>query len=90
MMRRWWSGALALVLLGGGVAIAEPITVTRTVLQKRSVFDLVAGKTDLRAACTGQQPIEVTYKRTAADVAAAVFTGLWYTPVHVRVTCASD
>ncbi len=64
-------------------------TVTRTVVQKRAVFDLVSVKTSLRSVCEGREPLEVEYKRTAADVAAAVFTGLWYTPIHLRVTCSS-
>jgi hypothetical protein len=64
-------------------------TETHTVLQKRSVFDLVGGKTDLRAVCAGQAPVALEIRRTAADVAAAVFSGLWYTPVHLRVTCTS-
>ena len=64
-------------------------TVTKTVVQRRAVFDLVSVKSSLRAVCEGAEPIDVEYKRTAADVAAAVFTGLWYTPVHLRVTCAS-
>ena len=67
---------------------ALPATVTRTVVQRRAVFDLVSVKTNLRSVCGGQEPIDVQYKRTAADVATAVFTGLWYTPVHLRVTCA--
>jgi hypothetical protein len=69
---------------------ARPSTVTRTVLQRRAVFDLVSVRANLRAVCGGQEPIAVDYNRTAADVAAAVFTGLWYTPVHLRVTCASQ
>jgi hypothetical protein len=68
---------------------AAPATVTRTVVQRRAVFDLVSVKSNLRAVCQGQDPIDVEYKRTAADVAAAVFSGLWYTPVHLRVTCAA-
>jgi hypothetical protein len=68
---------------------AAPATVTHTVLQRRAVFDLVSVRANLRAVCAGAEPIAVEYKRTAADVAAAVFTGLWYTPVHLRVTCAS-
>jgi hypothetical protein len=64
-------------------------TVTRTVVQRRAVFDLVSVKSNLRSVCQGQEPIDVEYKRTAGDVAAAVFSGLWYTPVHLRVTCAS-
>ncbi len=64
-------------------------TVSRTHVEHRAVFDLVGHKTDLRAMCAGQEPIDVEFKRTAADVAAAVFSGLWYTPVHVRVTCAA-
>ena len=62
---------------------------THTVLQKRAVFDFVGGKTDLRAVCAGQTPVQVEIRRTAGDVAAAVFSGLWYTPVHLRVTCAA-
>ena len=68
---------------------AGKATVTHTVVQRRAVFDLVSVKSNLRAVCEGGEPLDVEYKRTAADVAAAVFTGLWYTPVHLRVTCAS-
>ncbi len=68
---------------------AAPPTTTRTVVQQRAVFDLVGGKTNLRNVCDGAEPIDVEVKRTAGDVAAAVFSGMWYTPVHVRVTCAS-
>jgi hypothetical protein len=60
---------------------------THTVLQKRAVFDFVGGKTDLRAVCAGRTPVQIEIRRTAGDVAAAVFSGLWYTPVHLRVTC---
>ena len=70
-------------------AHAGPATVTRTAVQQRAVFDFVAKKTDLTQLCGGGQPLAVDYRRTAGDVAAAVFTGLWYTPIHVRVTCAS-
>ena len=78
--------------LGISASFGHPLAaavVTRTVLQKRAVFDLVSVKANLRDVCAGQDPIDVEYKRTAADVAAAVFSGLWYTPVHLRVTCAS-
>jgi len=75
--------------VSASVAHAAPSTVTRTVVQRRAVFDLVSVKTNLQTLCAGQAPIDVEYKRTAGDVAAAVFTGLWYTPVHLRVTCAS-
>lgn len=67
---------------------AAPSTVSRTQVRHNAVFDLVTQKTDLRSVCGGLEPLDVQYKRTAADVAAAVFTGLWYTPVHVHVTCA--
>jgi hypothetical protein len=66
---------------------APATSTTRTVLQKRAVFDLVAHATDLDRVCGGQRPRAVEVRRTAADVAAAVFSGLWYTPVHLRVTC---
>jgi hypothetical protein len=66
-----------------------PATVSRTSVQHHAVFDLVSQKVDLRSLCGGMQPITVEYKRTAGDVAAAVFTGLWYTPVHLRVTCTA-
>jgi hypothetical protein len=78
--------ALGITAAFGGVA---PPTVTRTIVQRRAVFDLVSVKSNLRSVCQGQEPIDVEYKRTAGDVAAAVFSGLWYTPVHLRVTCAS-
>lgn len=77
------------LLVCAPLARAAPSTVTHTVVQRRAVFDLVSVKTDLRTVCAGQQPLEVEFKRTAGDVAAAVFSGLWYTPVHLRVTCAS-
>ena len=81
------SGALLVTL--GGVASAEAPTSTRTLLVKRAVFDLVGGSTDVRAICDGQPPLSVKFQRTAADLAAAVFTGMWYTPAHLRVTCAA-
>ncbi|MDB4965126.1 MAG: hypothetical protein JWN44_815 [Myxococcales bacterium] len=87
-MFRTGSLVLALVLCSP-IAVAAPQTVTRTILQKRAVFDLVSVKTNLRTVCAGQEPLEVEYKRTAGDVAAAVFTGMWYTPVHLQVTCAA-
>ena len=75
--------------IGASFGGAAPATVTRTVVQRRAVFDLVSVKTNLRTVCAGKEPIDVEYKRTAGDVAAAVFTGLWYTPVHLHVTCAA-
>jgi hypothetical protein len=77
--------------LGISASFGQPpqATVTRTVLQRRAVFDLVSVRANLRTVCAGHEPLAVEYKRTAADVAAAVFTGLWYTPVHLHVTCAS-
>jgi hypothetical protein len=82
--------ALALSLLvSSSAAVAAPQTVTYTRVQHRAVFDLVGGKTDLRAVCGGATPTEVTYRRTAADLAAGIFSGWWYSPVHVRVTCSA-
>jgi len=68
-------------------AQATEAPVTRTVVQHRSVFDLVGGKTNLQAICGGAVPTEITYHRTAADLAAGIFSGWWYSPVHLRVTC---
>jgi hypothetical protein len=89
-------GLCALVCAGPALA-AEPTTVvataattTRTVVQHRAVFDFVAGRTDLGRVCEGRRPVAIEVKRTAADVAAAVFSGLWYTPVHLRVTCEAS
>jgi hypothetical protein len=85
---------LGALLLGGAAhatpAASAPVaaTITRTVVQPRAVFDFVARGTDLERVCGGQRPIAVEIRRTAADVAAAVFSGLWYTPIHLRVTCA--
>jgi hypothetical protein len=81
------SGALVVTL--GGVASAQAPTTSRTLLLKRSVFDLVGASTDVHAICDGQPPVAVQFQRTAADLAAAVFTGMWYTPAHLRVTCAA-
>lgn len=77
-------------LLVSSAALAAPAggTVTYTRVQHRAVFDLVGGKTDLRSVCGGATPLEVTYRRTAGDMAAGIFSGWWYSPVHVRVTCA--
>jgi hypothetical protein len=66
-----------------------PRTVTRVVIQRRAVFDMVGVKADIRALCAEGEPIAIEYKRTAGDIAAAVFTGFWYTPIHLRVTCAA-
>ena len=79
---------LAAFTLAGAAAAAAPAEVTHTVVQHRAVFDLVGGKTDLRAVCGGAVPTQVAYRRTAADMAAGIFSGWWYSPVHVRVTCA--
>jgi hypothetical protein len=81
---------IAGLLLSASAANAAPTTVTRTVVQRRAVFDLVSVKTNLRQLCGGQEALDVEFKRTAADVAAAVFSGLWYTPVHLRVTCSTS
>ncbi|HEY2744745.1 MAG TPA: hypothetical protein VGL86_08985 [Polyangia bacterium] len=77
---------MALALASGPVG-ASAATETRTVVQRRGVFDLVGGKTDLRAVCAGRVPVALEIRRTAGDVAAAMFSGWWYTPVHLRVTC---
>lgn len=88
-MMRLGSLLFALGVSASFAHAAPSSTVTRTVVQRRAVFDLVSVKTNLQSLCAGQAPIDVEYKRTAGDVAAAVFSGLWYTPVHLRVTCAS-
>jgi hypothetical protein len=79
----------ALLCLLAGVAQAQATTTTRSIRLQRSVFDLVGDTTDVHALCDGQPPVAVKFQRTAADVAAAVFSGLWYTPAHLRVTCAA-
>jgi hypothetical protein len=84
MMKRCILFALACAPVGAWAA-----TETHTVVQHRAVFDFVGGKIDLRAACAGQTPLQIELRHTAGDVAAAVFTGMWYTPVHLRVTCAT-
>ncbi len=82
-------GSLLFTLgVSASFANAAPPT-TRTVVQHHAVFDLVGGKTNLRDVCDGTEPLDVVVKRTAGDVAAALFSGMWYTPVHVRVTCAA-
>ena len=88
MIRRF---VLSASLLVASVAGAAPSTVTTyTRVQHRAVFDQVGGKTDLRAVCgSNATPTEITYHRTAADLAAGIFSGWWYSPVHVRVTCAA-
>ena len=75
-------------MLLAAAAGAAPSSVTCTRVQHRSVFDLVGGHTDLRAVCgSNATATAITYRRTPADLAAGIFTGWWYTPVHVRVTC---
>lgn len=88
MIRRF---VLSASLVVASAAAAAPATVTTyTRVQHRAVFDLVGGKTDLHAICgDGQTPIAISYRRTAADLAAGIFSGWWYSPVHVRVTCAA-
>ena len=81
---------MVLVLAMAGVSSgAFAATEMHTVVQRRAVFDFVGGKTDLRAVCAGKEPVALEIRRTAGDLAAAVFSGLWYTPVHLRVTCAA-
>ena len=87
-MLRGFALVTTLALASGGVAEAQSPTTTRSLLLKRSVFDLVGGTTDVHAICDGQPPVAVRFQRTAADLAAAVFSGMWYTPAHLRVTCA--
>lgn len=82
------SVVLALACAGAPTG-AWAATETHTVVQQRALFDQVGGKTDLRAACAGGTPVQVEIRRTAGDVAAALFSGWWYTPVHLRVTCAT-
>ena len=80
---------LVMLALTCACAPAWAQTATHTVLQRRAVFDFVGGKTDLRAACPGGTPVQVEIRRTARDMAAALFSGWWYTPVHLRVTCST-
>jgi hypothetical protein len=39
--------------------------------------------------CLGGEPGRLTAHHTKGDVAAALFTGGWYTPVHVTVDCTA-
>ncbi len=94
-MRRLVGVLGALVLAGGSAFAVEGYDDSvranvGTVHVSRYAFDL-AGRSDDDAAaerCAGLQVVKMHRHRTMADVAAAVFTGGWYTPEHVDVQCA--
>jgi hypothetical protein len=64
----------------------------QTVMVHRYAFDTAGRSEDEMAAarCGGGQ-IGVTHRRhTMGDVAAAVFSGGWYTPEHVDIQCSQS
>ena len=64
-----------------------PGTYERVVSQQRGIFNSVRVKKDLTALCDGQEPVDVQVFHTVGDGMAAVFTGILWTPAHLRVTC---
>ena len=79
----------------GGVAGAEEFYntgamqpgETHIVRQDRAFFNALRIKKDLRPLCGGAEPASVDVFHTVGDGFAAVFTGILYTPAHLRVTC---
>ncbi len=92
--------ALGALLCVAGSAHAQVYTVEtydtsaadmRTVHVDRYAFDAVGRSAERAAtdACAGAPPSLVHQRRTAGDVAAAVFSLGWDTPEHVDLQCAS-
>jgi hypothetical protein len=89
--------ALSAVFVIGGAAAADevemnltsnpPTAIVKKVPEQRGLFNLVRGKRDLKAVCGGRDPLNVRVVHTGGDVAAAIFTGILYTPAHLKVTC---
>ena len=84
--------ALGLIVSSAGLAAAnvdyaQPGNV-HIVKQQRGVFNAVRVNKDLpRQVCGGMEPVNVDVFHTVGDGMAAVFTGILYTPAHLRVTC---
>jgi hypothetical protein len=76
-------------MAAGTTVETAPAGAVHRVRQQRGVFDLVRRRADVRAVCGGVEPQLVIVDRTPGDVAAAIFTGLWYTPAHLQVVCAA-
>jgi hypothetical protein len=92
-MRKWF---IAVGLLFGlsGVAVADeyftsmPESGVHVVRQQRGLFNIVRLNKDLpRQVCGGADPVDVRVFHTVGDGVAAVFTGILWTPAHLRVTC---
>jgi hypothetical protein len=99
-MRVRWAGrsGLSAALLFSGAALAQPLSVmptpgtlapmqTHIVWEQRGFFNALRLRRDLRRLCGGAQPYSVEVIHDAGDVAAAIFTGILWTPAHLRVTC---
>jgi len=89
---------MGLVLATGGAALAlEPCPgaampqaqpTVHVVKQQRGLFNAVRLNKDLaRKTCNGAEPTKVDVFHTVNDGLAAVFTGILWTPAHLRVTC---
>jgi hypothetical protein len=59
---------------------------TRTIKLERWGGDMKGQSPDVEGTCGGPAKL-IVIDRTPGDLAAAVFTFGWYTPVHVRITC---
>jgi hypothetical protein len=79
--------AAVLLLVSSGVAMAQESNV-HNVWQQRGLFNGVHVGEDLpRRTCGGLPPTDVKVYHTVGDGFAAVFTGILWTPAHLRVTC---
>jgi hypothetical protein len=96
-MRRALTALSVLGLLSlGGIAHAKDShptqvnpdgTTEHITWEQRGIFNAVKVRKDYRAICNGAEPINVDVFHTVGDGFAAVFTGILWTPAHVRVTC---
>ena len=94
-MRRMLMTVAAVVLAGGSALAVERYdddaarANIQTMRIRHYAFDAYGPSADQAAAerCAGGQMGATHRYRTRGDIAAAVFSGGWYTPVHVDVAC---
>jgi hypothetical protein len=97
MLKIWM--ALGTLVLSSGIAAAAVAgdddavrTNWQTVHVNRYAFDAAGRSADEAAAerCAGGEQGRPHVRHTMGDIAAAVFTGGWYTPEHVDVACSAS